>query len=306
MPSLEALVASPPRGRRRRHPPRRAGPGRGRTLVPSPVAGARRGARHRGAAPRRAPRTPASSTRLRELAPDACPVVAYGGLIPPRRARRAGRTAGSTCTSRCCPPGAAPRRCSTRSWPATTSPAPRRSSIEEGLDTGPVVRRDDRDDPAHRHRRRPARRLATAGAGLLVATLDGLRDGTLAGGAAAGRGRLARAQDHRRGRAGRAGTGPRSPSTGRSAAAPPRPGAWTTFRGERLKLAAGDRPPPTGPPPRRPARSLRVTKRVRPRRHRHRRRSGSATCSRTARSRWPRPTGPAASGIEAGERLGDD
>ena len=56
-----------------------------------------------------------------------------------RRPRSTSRgTAGSTCTSRCCPPGAARRRCSTRSWPATRSPAPRTFRLEEGLDTGPV------------------------------------------------------------------------------------------------------------------------------------------------------------------------
>ena len=56
-----------------------------------------------------------------------------------RRRRSTSRgTAGSTCTSRCCRPGAAPPRCSTRVLPATRSPAPRTFLLEEGLDTGPV------------------------------------------------------------------------------------------------------------------------------------------------------------------------
>ena len=45
-----------------------------------------------------------------------------GGVRGPAAAARCStsrRTAGSTCTSRCCRPGAVPRRCSTRSWPAT-------------------------------------------------------------------------------------------------------------------------------------------------------------------------------------------
>ena len=66
-------------------------------------------------------------------------------------------TAGSTCTSRCCRPGAAPRRCSTRSCTATRSPARRRSCIEAGLDTGPVFGVVTEADPPRRHRRRPAR-----------------------------------------------------------------------------------------------------------------------------------------------------
>ena len=56
-----------------------------------------------------------------------------------RRARSTSRrTAGSTCTSRCCPPGAVPRRCSTRCWPATRSPARPRSGSCRALDAGPT------------------------------------------------------------------------------------------------------------------------------------------------------------------------
>ena len=70
------------------------------------------------------PRDPDFLERLRRPRPR---------LLPGRRLRRAAAagarstcpgTAGSTCTSRCCPPGGAPPRCSTRSWPATRSPAP--------------------------------------------------------------------------------------------------------------------------------------------------------------------------------------
>ena len=76
------------------------------------------------------------------------------GLLPGRRLRRPAaavapstsrRTAGSTCTSRCCRPGAARRRCSARSGPATRSPARRPSGSCEALDAGPDVRRRHRD-----------------------------------------------------------------------------------------------------------------------------------------------------------------
>ena len=76
-------------------------------------------------------------------------------------------------------------------------------------------------------------RLAVGGAGLLVATMDGLEDGSLAR-AAAGRGRLARPKITlddarvdwtRRLRVDR-----------QVRACTPEPGAWTTFAGERLRL----------------------------------------------------------------------
>ena len=66
-------------------------------------------------------------------------------------------------------------------------------------------------------------RLAVAGAGLLVATLDALEDGELVGPAAAGRRRQPRAQAHRRRRPGRLVGARRSTSTGRSGPARPRP-----------------------------------------------------------------------------------
>ena len=82
VPSLEALLASP------RHEvvavlTRPDAPtGRGRRMEASPV---RQVAEQHGIevlTPRR-PRDPEFLERLAELAPDACPVVAYGGLIPP-------------------------------------------------------------------------------------------------------------------------------------------------------------------------------------------------------------------------------
>ena len=168
----------PARGRRGRHPPRRAG-------GPRPHAGAlarqagRARARPRGADAPDARATPTSSTGSRSWPPTAARSSRTAPSCPgPRSTCPA--TAGSTSTSRCCPPGAEPRRCSAPSWPATTSPGATTFVLEEGLDTGPVlgtltetVRPDDTAGIAAR----PAGR--TPAPGLLVATMDGLADGSL-------------------------------------------------------------------------------------------------------------------------------
>lgn len=207
--------------------------GRGRRVAQSPVSGIAQDAGIEVLSP--------ASTRdadfvgkLAELAPEACPVVAYGALIPP-------------------PVLAIPRH----GWvnlhfsllPAWRGAAPVQRAVmagdeitgattfllEEGLDTGPVLGtlterirpRDTSGDVLER--------LALAGAELLVATLDGLEQGTL--------------------------TPVPQPSEGISHApkltvdeamidwsrpgyavdrhvrgCTPAPGAWTTFRGERLKI----------------------------------------------------------------------
>ena len=80
LPSLEALLAS-------EHevlavltrPDARAG--RGRTLHPSPVKAVALEHGIEVLTPV-SPRDPDFQSRLRELAPDACPVVAYGALLP--------------------------------------------------------------------------------------------------------------------------------------------------------------------------------------------------------------------------------
>ena len=151
--------------------------GRGRTLTRSPVAEL---AGSRGIPLLQPPtsRDPALLARLVELAPDCCPVVAYGGLIPP-------------------PALAVP----VHGWvnlhfsllPAWRGAAPVQHAIlhgddvtgastfrlEEGLDTGPVyglvteqVHPDDTTGDL-------LGRLAASGAQLLVATLDGIASGAL-------------------------------------------------------------------------------------------------------------------------------
>ena len=122
VPSPGGAARLAARGRRRPHPARRAA-GRGRRPSRSPVA-ERADAAGIPVLQPRSPREPEFLEQLRRP---------RRRLRPGRRLRRAGAaggarpargTAGSTCTSRCCPPGAAPRPCSTRSWPATRSPAP--------------------------------------------------------------------------------------------------------------------------------------------------------------------------------------
>ena len=270
-------------------------PGAAASCAASPVAELRRRARASRCSSPRGRATRSSSTGCAELAPDCCPVVAYGALVPARRARHPARTAGSTCTSRCCPPGAARRPCSTRSWHGDEVTGASTFLLEEGLDTGPVFGVRHRADPA---RATPAATCSTgspiAGAGLLVADPRRHRGRHAAGPCRSRPTASPRAEAHRRGRPRRLGRARARASTGWSAAAPRRPGAWTTFRGERLKLgpvrrrADGDRRS-------RPA-SCAVGKRATcssaPATHAGRARRGAAA---RASSRWPPPTGPAAS-----------
>ena len=151
--------------------------GRGRRLEPSPV---RRVADEAGievlTPPR--PRDPAFLARLAELAPDACPVVAYGGLIPPA-ALEVPRHGWINLHFSLLPAwrGAAPVQHAILAGDEVTGACTFR--LEEGLDTGPVFgtvteeigRTDTSGDLLER--------LAVDGARLLVATLDGIEEGRL-------------------------------------------------------------------------------------------------------------------------------
>ena len=156
-------------------------------------------------------------------------------------------SAGSTCTSRCCRPGAERRRCSTRSGTATTSPAPRRSCSRRASTPGRCTAWSPRPSPP------------TDTSGDLLGRLARLRR------------RPARRDDGRpRGRCARRRR--RSPSDGVSLApkitvedaevdwtqpavrvdrqvraCTPAPGAWTTYVDERLKLGPVDARSPTTP-----------------------------------------------------------
>ena len=233
VPALDALIAS---GRHDvvavvTRPDAPAG--RGRRLVASPVAERAEEAGIEVLKPGK-PREPEFLERLREIAPDCCPVVAYGALLP-RVALDIPAQGWVNLHFSLLPAwrGAAPVQHAVMAGDEITGAST--FLIEEGLDSGPVygtvteeVRPTDTSGDL-------LTRLAFAGAGLLVATMDGIADGTL--------------------------KAVPQPSEGVTIApkitvedaeidwsAPalrvdrvvrgctPAPGAWTVFRGERLKL----------------------------------------------------------------------
>ncbi|MFI7551261.1 methionyl-tRNA formyltransferase [Micromonospora sediminimaris] len=207
--------------------------GRGRGLVRSPVGA---WADEHGVevlTPAR-PREPEFLDRLRELAPDCVPVVAYGALVPPV-ALEIPRHGWVNLHFSLLPAwrGAAPVQHAVLHGDELTGASV--FQLEEGLDTGPVygtltdeIRPTDTSGDL-------LERLAHSGAGLLVAVLDALEDGT------------ARAQpqpadgvslapkltvEDARVRWG----DPAFAVDRRIRACTPAPGPWTTFRDERVKL----------------------------------------------------------------------
>jgi methionyl-tRNA formyltransferase len=151
--------------------------GRGRTVSPSPVAELAEKAGVPVLTPE-SPRSPDFQAQLAELAPQAAAVVAYGALLPPPVLE--------------IPPlgwvnlhfsllpawrGASPVQAAIRAGDDITGASTFR--LEAGMDTGPVygviteaIRPDDTTGDL-------LERLATSGARLLLATLDGLQDGSI-------------------------------------------------------------------------------------------------------------------------------
>ena len=232
----EALLDAAPRRRRGRHPARRAGrprPAAGRS--PGRARSPRR-ARHRGAHAGRTRATRSSSRACAALAPDCCPVVAYGALVP-RAALDIPRHGWVNLHFSLLPAwrGAAPVQHAILAGDEVTGATT--FLLEEGLDTGPVFGVRHRDDPAHRHQRRPAR--PARGARRRAARRHPRRH--------RGRALVRRVPQPadgvslapkitRRRRAGSTGRRPRCAVDRLVRACTPAPGAWTTFRGERLKL----------------------------------------------------------------------
>ncbi len=183
--------------------------------------------------------------RLAALAPDACPVVAYGGLIPPA-ALAVPRHGWVNLHFSLLPAwrGAAPVQHALIAGDEITGAST--FLLEEGLDTGPVIGTmtealgptDTAGEVLHR--------LATAGAGLLVATLDAIAAGTADprpqppdGASLAPRLTVEDARVRW--------TDPAIAIDRRIRGCTPAPGAWTTFRGQRVKLAPV-RPTASDPP----------------------------------------------------------
>ncbi len=207
--------------------------GRGRSLVASPVAEVARAQGIEVLTPDR-PSDPAFQARLEELAPDAAPIVAYGGLIPPA-ALAVPRHGWVNLHFSLLPAwrGAAPVQHAIMAGDEVTGASTFR--LEAGLDTGPVygvltdaIRPTDTAGDL-------LGRLAQAGAGLLVATLDGLASGALVAVPQSGDGvSLAPKISVEDARVDWSAPAMRVDRLVRGAT--PAPGAWTQFRGERIKL----------------------------------------------------------------------
>ncbi|MET8991383.1 methionyl-tRNA formyltransferase [Nonomuraea wenchangensis] len=177
LPSLRTLIDSP------RHevvavvtrPDAQSG--RGRKVHPSPVAELAEEAGIEVLRPQKAG-DPAFLDRLREIGPDCCPVVAYGALLP-QSALDVPRHGWINLHFSILPAwrGAAPVQHAVLHGDEITGATT--FQIVKELDAGPVygvvteeVRRDDTSGAL-------LERLAVSGAGLLAATLDGVEDGTL-------------------------------------------------------------------------------------------------------------------------------
>jgi methionyl-tRNA formyltransferase len=172
--------------------------------------------------------------RLRALAPDCCPIVAYGALVPPP-VLRLPRHGWVNLHFSVLPSwrGAAPIQRALIAGDEVVGAST--FALEEGLDTGPVygvmtelVRADDTAGTL-------LDRVAEGGAGLLVQTLDGIEDGTLSPVPQPADGvSLAPKLTVEDARVDWSVPAVRLDRLVRGCT--PAPGAWTTFRGERVKL----------------------------------------------------------------------
>ncbi|NJP44121.1 methionyl-tRNA formyltransferase [Actinacidiphila epipremni] len=151
--------------------------GRGRRLAASPVAQRAEAAGIEVLKPAK-PRDEDFLARLREIAPDCCPVVAYGALLP-KAALDVPARGWVNLHFSLLPAwrGAAPVQHAVMAGDEVTGAST--FLIEQGLDSGPVygvvteeIRPTDTSGDL-------LGRLAVSGAGLLVATMDGIEDGRL-------------------------------------------------------------------------------------------------------------------------------
>lgn len=207
--------------------------GRGRSLVASPVKERALALGLEVLTPRR-PSDPDFQGRLRELAPAACPMVAYGALIPP--SALAIPTHGWVNLHFSLLPawrGAAPVQRAIMAGDEVTGATT--FQVEQGLDTGPTfgvmtesIKPGDTSGDL-------LGRLARAGAGLLVATLDALEAGQLHGRPQPAEGVSLAPKISVEDARVRWGL-PAMVLDRHVRGCSPAPGAWTTFRGERVKI----------------------------------------------------------------------
>lgn len=207
--------------------------GRGRKLVASPVA---QRAEELGVTLLKPehPRDPEFQAALRELAPDCCPVVAYGALLP-QSALDIPPHGWVNLHFSCLPAwrGAAPVQHAI--WAGDEVTGATTFRIVKAMDAGPtfgvMTERIRETDTAGDL----LTRLAEGGAGLLVTTLDGIEDGTLEareqpeeGVSTAPKILVEDAQVDW--------TEPAQAVDRRIRACTPFPGAWSLFEGERIKI----------------------------------------------------------------------
>jgi methionyl-tRNA formyltransferase len=176
--------------------------------------------------------------QLRELAPECCPVVAYGALLP-LPALEVPTHGWVNLHFSLLPAwrGAAPVQHAILAGDEVTGATTFR--IEQGLDSGPVYGVVTAEIGPRETAGELLDRLAVDGAGLLLATLDGIADGSLhpqpqpsEGVTLAGKLTSADARIDW--------SVPALRVDRLVRACTPAPGAWTTLRGKRLKLAPVD------------------------------------------------------------------
>ena len=207
--------------------------GRGRSLQRSPVGALADQHGLEVLTPLR-PSEPDFLARLGELAPDCCPVVAYGALVP-RAALGIPRHGWVNLHFSLLPAwrGAAPVQHAV--WHGDDITGATTFLLEEGLDTGPVlgvvtesIRPTDTSGDL-------LGRLSVSGAGLLVATMDALDAGVMAAARQPSDG-ISLAPKISVDDAEIDWTQPAIRVDRQVRACTPAPGAWTTYSGERLKL----------------------------------------------------------------------
>lgn len=207
--------------------------GRGRKQVASPVAQRARDLGLPVLQPVR-PRGEEFLAELRALEPDACPVVAYGALVP-RAALDVPRFGWLNLHFSLLPAwrGAAPVQRSIMAGDEVTGACV--FELEEGLDTGPVYSRITEPVGPGDTAGDLLGRLAVRGAEQLVAVLDAIQDGTATKLAQSGEGvSLAPKISVEEARIDWATTAVQIDRHVRGCT--PDPGSWTTFRGERFKV----------------------------------------------------------------------